>query len=142
MNIAKKLAAGLLAALTLTSGLAACGADDDFNSESEFDNESLPASFNLFDEGRMTPARSQGGTGLCWAFGALSTVESAILTAGLAGSDELGLSAGAVAYFMYPMAGEFERGGKWHDLADEETVALFGKDYPIGNIGIKALLEA
>lgn len=81
MNIAKKLAVGLLAVLMLTSGLAACGADDDFNPESEFDNESLPVSFNLFDEGRMTPAGSQGGTGLCWAFGTLSTVESAILTA-------------------------------------------------------------
>ena len=29
----------------------------------------------------------------------------------------------------------------WHDLADTATAELFGKDYPIGNIGIKALLE-
>ena len=32
--------------------------------------------------------------------------------------------------------------GRWHDLADEATAELFGKDYPIGNAGIKALLEA
>ena len=33
-------------------------------------------------------------------------------------------------------------GGKWYDLADQATASIFGKDYPIGNVGIKALLEA
>lgn len=33
------------------------------------------------------------------------------------------------------------RDGRWLDLADGTTAALFGKDYPVGNIGIKALLE-
>lgn len=108
MNIAKKLATGLVAVLMLASVLPVSFADDGLPPESEFDSEPLPVSFNLFDEGRMTPAKSQGGTGLCWAFGALSTVESAILTAGLARPDELDLSEGAVAYFMYPLAEEFE----------------------------------
>lgn len=111
MKIAKKLAAGLLAALMLVPVLPACSAEDDLRPKPEFDNEPLPAYYNLFDEGRMTPAKSQGGTGLCWAFGTLSTVESAILTAGLAGPDGLDLSEGAVAYFMYPLAEEFESSG-------------------------------
>ena len=111
MNTAKKLAAGLLAVLIFASALTTCSANDEFSPEPEFDNEPLPTSFNLFDEGRMTPAKSQGGTGLCWAFGTLSTVESAILTAWLAEPDELNLSEGAVAYFMYPLAEEFERSG-------------------------------
>ena len=111
MNIAKKLAAELLAVLMLAPVLTACSAEDGFSSEPEFDNEPLPASFNLFDEGRMTPAKRQGATGLCWAFGTLSTIESAILTAGLAEPDELDLSEGAVAYYMYPLAEEFENSG-------------------------------
>lgn len=30
----------------------------------------------------------------------------------------------------------------WLELADAATSELFGKEYPIGNVGIKALLEA
>lgn len=111
MNMAKKLAAGLLALLMLASVPAACSGENDFSPAPEFDNEPLPASYDLFGEGRMTPAKSQGGTGLCWAFGTLSSVESAILTAGLAEPDRLDLSECALAYFMYPVPEEFERGG-------------------------------
>lgn len=111
MDIAKKLAAGLLAVLMIAPVLTVCSAEGGFSPEPEFDNEPLPAAFSLYDEERMTPAKSQGGTGLCWAFGALSTVESAILTAGLAEPKELDLSEGAVAYYMYPLPEEFENGG-------------------------------
>ena len=111
MKIVKVLAAGLLAVLMLAPVPPACSADHTFPPKTESDCEPLPAAFNLFDEGRMTPAKSQGGTGLCWAFGTLSAVESAILTAGLAEPDELDLSEGAVAYFIYPLAEEFESGG-------------------------------
>lgn len=39
----------------------------------------LPASFDLREEGRIMPARSQGNLGTCWAFAALSAVESSLL---------------------------------------------------------------
>lgn len=111
MNIFRKLSAGMLALLMFVSAAPVFSAADDFSSGAEFDEEPLPVLFDLFDEGRMTPAKSQGGTGLCWAFGTLSTVESAILTAGLAEPDVLDLSECAVAYFMYPFTEEFESGG-------------------------------
>lgn len=88
-----------------------CSKEDDFHYELEFDNEPLPSSFNLYDEGRMTPAKSQGSTGLCWAFGTLSTVESSILTSGLAKQNEIDLSEGALAYYMYPLLEDFENNG-------------------------------
>lgn len=110
MNIAKKFVAGMMAALLLAALPGGCSADGDYFPEPEFNNEPLPSSFNLFDEGRMTPAKSQGRTGLCWAYGALSTVESAILTAGLAKPEELDLSEGAVAYYTFPLPEDFESG--------------------------------
>ena len=119
----KKLAAGLLVLLMLAFTQVDCLAEDAFSPEPEFDTEPLPVAFDLFAEGRMTPAKSQGGTGLCWAFGALSTVESAILTAGLATPDALDLSECAVAYFMYPVPEEFKRGGTGDGLCITHTNA-------------------
>lgn len=40
----------------------------------------LPASFDLRDEGRVTPARDQGGCGSCWAFATYGSLESTYLT--------------------------------------------------------------
>lgn len=39
----------------------------------------LPTHFDLRNEGRVMPARSQGNLGTCWAFAALSAVESTML---------------------------------------------------------------
>lgn len=41
--------------------------------------EKLPKSFDLRKEGRVMPARSQGNFGTCWAFAALSAIESSLL---------------------------------------------------------------
>ncbi len=41
--------------------------------------KSLPASFDLRDEGRVSPVSDQGSWGSCWAFAAVSCVESALL---------------------------------------------------------------
>lgn len=40
---------------------------------------SLPKKFDLRSEGRVMPARSQGNLGTCWAFAALSAIESSLL---------------------------------------------------------------
>ena len=41
--------------------------------------ESLPASFDLREEGRVSPVRDQGERGSCWAFAAVAAMESALL---------------------------------------------------------------
>jgi len=41
---------------------------------------SLPASFDLRTTGKVTPVRDQGACGSCWSFGALASLESALLT--------------------------------------------------------------
>src|SRR5262249_32782421 len=40
---------------------------------------SLPATYDLRALGRLGPVRDQGGCGDCWAFGALASLESALL---------------------------------------------------------------
>lgn len=42
----------------------------------------LPVSFDLREEGRVTPVRHQGPTALCWAFAANASLESGLLTRG------------------------------------------------------------
>ena len=41
--------------------------------------KSLPTSYDLRDKGRVSTIRNQGAYGTCWAFGALSAMESALL---------------------------------------------------------------
>lgn len=43
--------------------------------------DSLPAKFDLREEGRVTQVRDQGTYGTCWAFGALGAMESRLLPA-------------------------------------------------------------
>lgn len=42
----------------------------------------LPVSYDLREEGRVTPVRHQGPTSLCWAFAANASLESNLLTQG------------------------------------------------------------
>ena len=48
-------------------------------------DDPLPVSYDLRDYGRVTPIRNQGPWGTCWAFGAMSAVESNYLTRRLKG---------------------------------------------------------
>ena len=43
--------------------------------------DEIPKSYNLFDEGLLTPVRDQQAGGNCWGFAAISTLESNILKA-------------------------------------------------------------
>lgn len=63
-------------------------------------SDELPKSFSLLDSGRVTGAKNQGYTSTCWAFGALSSAESGLLTKGMAGSD-IDLSELHLAYYTY-----------------------------------------
>lgn len=48
-------------------------------SDTAENKKSLPASYDLRDRGRVSAIRNQGAYGTCWAFGALSAMESALL---------------------------------------------------------------
>ncbi|MDD3111869.1 MAG: lectin like domain-containing protein [Methanofollis liminatans] len=43
-------------------------------------SSALPASFDLRDEGRVTPVQDQGKSGTCWAFATYASLESNLLT--------------------------------------------------------------
>lgn len=48
-------------------------------SDTAGNTKSLPASYDLRDRGRVSAIRNQGAYGTCWAFGALTAMESALL---------------------------------------------------------------
>lgn len=48
-------------------------------SDTAGNTKSLPASYDLRDKGRVSAIRNQGAYGTCWAFGALTAMESALL---------------------------------------------------------------
>ncbi len=48
-------------------------------SDAAENSKSLPASYDLRDRGRVSAIRNQGVYGTCWAFGALTAMESALL---------------------------------------------------------------
>ena len=50
------------------------------NLSSTADEESLPSTYDLRDEGRVTPVRDQGSEGFCWNFATTSSMESSILS--------------------------------------------------------------
>lgn len=58
--------------------------NDGFFSKMFAKSENYPEYYNLADENLVTAPRNQGGTGLCWAFAALSSVESNLIKKGIA----------------------------------------------------------
>lgn len=63
------------------------------------DAASIPAQFSLVSS--MPAVRNQNPYGSCWAFSTLATVESNIITQGLATKDEIDLSELQLIYYMY-----------------------------------------
>lgn len=60
----------------------------------------IPASYDLRTLGRVTPVRNQNPFGTCWAFAAIASVESNLLTNGYA-DETLNLSELHLAYYSY-----------------------------------------
>lgn len=67
--------------------------------EGEGASASIPAQFSLVD--KMPAARDQNPYGSCWAFGTIASVESNLITQGLASKDEIDLSEMQLIYYMY-----------------------------------------
>lgn len=62
---------------------------------------SLPSSYDLRTENRSTSIKSQGGTGCCWSFAAIKSMESNLLSKGIQTADELDLSESHLAWYIY-----------------------------------------
>lgn len=60
---------------------------------------SVPESFDLRKENAVTSIKNQGVTGCCWAFSALKSLESNLITKGLATSDSIDLSESHLAWY-------------------------------------------
>lgn len=66
--------------------------------------ENLPSSYDLRDEGFVTPVRNQGLEGMCHAFAAVGACESNILKQGFeTDAETLDLSEGQLGYFLYTL---------------------------------------
>lgn len=66
--------------------------------------ENLPSSYDLRDEGCVTPVRNQGADGMCHAFSAVGACESNILKQGFeTDAESLDLSEAQLGYFLYTM---------------------------------------
>lgn len=75
------------------------------DAEPEGSNPALAASYDLRNEGWVTPVRNQGQTDLCGAFSSLASLESSVLRAS---GDSLELSPFQAAYFLSMGAEERE----------------------------------
>lgn len=87
-----KLISGLVLILILLGG---CGTVKE---------SKLPQTYSLLEEGRITEAKNQHYTGACWAYAIISTIESNIITKGLASYEEMDLSEAHLIYYTYPFA--------------------------------------
>ena len=64
----------------------------------------LPESYDLRDEGCVTPVKNQGAEGMCHAFAAIGACESNLLKQGLeADCENLDLSEAQLGYFLYTL---------------------------------------
>lgn len=95
-----------------------------------YTREALPEKYDLRDDGLVTPVKNQGATGTCWAFGAMSSIESNIIKQGLATADTLDLSERHLAWF------------KNHGEDNNEDKSLYaGNDTYISDFTWQKLLE-
>lgn len=102
----------------------------------------LPRAFSLLDvdgASYVTSVKSQGSTGLCWAYAALGSCESNIAYQGLdipeewyGEEDELDLSEGALGWYIYTEA--FRSG----NFTSGDYIYLDGKGVGGGNVYIAA----
>ena len=79
MKIKGLMALALTAVLTVGSVSVASAATEGTDGLKDQARSALPSSFSLVDEGLVTPVKDQNPFGTCWAFGSISTMETAVL---------------------------------------------------------------
>ena len=65
----------------------------------------LPSSYDLRSENRTTSIKDQGGTGSCWSFAAIKSMESNLISKSMQTADNLDLSESHLAWYTYHPSG-------------------------------------
>lgn len=90
--------------------------------------ESLPISYDLRDEGIITPIRDQGYSGACWAFSALKSAESNAIRKGLISLENADFSESHLTWFAFHASGKASDPLKidgFYPLTDETDAAYY-----------------
>lgn len=104
------------------------GYDEGLVDRSE-DGRSIPRRYNSKDLGYVTYVKDQADTDNCWAYSAMSTLESALLRMGLAEKKNLRLSERHLAYFTYEPDRKRKKRAKSRFAAGDRFYML-GEDGP------------
>ena len=79
MKVKRLMALALAVLLTFGSPACVWAAANEFDEMKDPGRSAFPSSFNLIDQGLVTPLKCQAPFGTCWAFGSISTLETAVL---------------------------------------------------------------
>ena len=114
------------------------------NAPSTVDESTLPDSFDLRDEGRLTSVKNQGTEGFCWNFATTSSMESSILSnpelraaLGEYPHENLDLSEVGNSWFIHTNVQD-ENSFFYGDYIDDENKGAHGGNYEIVAQGLSS----